>query len=223
MSLSLTWSQKPRRQVFSWCSSIACVHYRRSGTVTVRRWQCLVMALMGMTLSEIGYVMYVWRWVHNLSWSITNQQSDLCAQQRLGSPGSESLLSAWRNLGSLATHRAYSEDWSDCTRLIWVFSGCTSFLGLVMPRLILCVSIYRIFSFPIRSTRRAIVVTQVVHVRIPVTALKFYIQVFQKFIYRQPLIRKHSYLDHSYPGGSAFIPWLLTPGSLPQVGLEIKI
>ena len=33
---------------------------------------------------------------------------------------------------------------------------------------------------------------------------------------QQPLIRKHSYLDHRYPGGSAFIPWLLTPGSTPQ-------
>ena len=29
---------------------------------------------------------------------------------------------------------------------------------------------------------------------------------------RQPLIRKHSYLDHRYPGGLAFIPILLTPG-----------
>ena len=32
----------------------------------------------------------------------------------------------------------------------------------------------------------------------------------------QPLIRKHSYLDHRYPGGSAFIPWLLTP--CPEMG-----
>ena len=35
-------------------------------------------------------------------------------------------------------------------------------------------------------------------------------------ISHEPLIRKHSYLDHRYPGGSAFIPWLLTPGSMPQ-------
>ena len=39
------------------------------------------------------------------------------------------------------------------------------------------------------------------------TALKFYVKVFQKFISRQPLVRKHSYLDHRYPGGLAFIPW----------------
>ena len=37
-------------------------------------------------------------------------------------------------------------------------------------------------------------------------------------ISHEPLIRKHSYLDHRYPGGSAFIPWLLTPGSMPQCG-----
>ena len=23
-------------------------------------------------------------------------------------------------------------------------------------------------------------------------------------------------MDHRYPGGSAFIPWLLTPGSMPR-------
>ena len=41
---------------------------------------------------------------------------------------SESSLSAWRNLGSLATHQAHSKD-SDQTgrmpRLIWVFAGRT--------------------------------------------------------------------------------------------------
>ena len=37
---------------------------------------------------------------------------------------SESSLSAWRNLGSLATHWAHSEDWSDWAdaRLIWEFA-----------------------------------------------------------------------------------------------------
>ena len=44
---------------------------------------------------------------------------------------SESSLSAWRNLGSLATHCAHSED-SDQTgpmpRLIWVFARCTVIL-----------------------------------------------------------------------------------------------
>ena len=49
---------------------------------------------------------------------------------------SESLLSAWRKLGSLATHWAHSED-SDQTgrmpRLIWVFAGCTcQYVGFIM-------------------------------------------------------------------------------------------
>ena len=37
-------------------------------------------------------------------------------------------------------------------------------------------------------------------------------------ISQQPLIRKHSYLDHRYPRGSAFIPSLLTLGSMPHGG-----
>ena len=53
---------------------------------------------------------------------------------------SVSSLSAWWNLGSLATHKPHSED-SDQTgrvpRLIWVFAGCTDhFVGFVMRRLI---------------------------------------------------------------------------------------
>ena len=48
---------------------------------------------------------------------------------------SESSLCAWRKLGSLATHWAHSED-SDQTgwmpRLIWVFAGCSHFVGFVM-------------------------------------------------------------------------------------------
>ena len=35
---------------------------------------------------------------------------------------------------------------------------------------------------------------------------KFYVQELKWSISHQPLIRKHSYLDHRYPGGSAFIP-----------------
>ena len=60
-------------------------------------------------------------------------------QISLGIP-SESSLSAWRKLGSLATHWAHSED-SDQTgrmpRLIWVFAGrACHFVGFVMRRLI---------------------------------------------------------------------------------------
>ena len=37
----------------------------------------------------------------------------MCAQRRIRPVWSESLLPPWRKLGSLATHWAYSEDWSD--------------------------------------------------------------------------------------------------------------
>ena len=52
---------------------------------------------------------------------------------------SESSLSAWRNLGSLATHWAHSGDSGQTgrmPRLIWVFAGRTHFVGFVMSRLI---------------------------------------------------------------------------------------
>ena len=48
------------------------------------------------------------------------------------------MISAWRKLGSLASHWAHSED-SDQTgrisRLIWVFDGRSHFVGFVMRRL----------------------------------------------------------------------------------------
>ena len=54
---------------------------------------------------------------------------------------SESSLSAWRNLGSLATHWAHSED-SDqngqMPRLIWVFAGCTLILLVLSCRVSDC-------------------------------------------------------------------------------------
>ena len=52
---------------------------------------------------------------------------------------SESSLSAWRKLGSLATHWAHSKDsyrTGRMPRLIWVFAGRTGhFVGFVMRRL----------------------------------------------------------------------------------------
>ena len=68
-----------------------------------------------------------------LSSDMTKPTKWLCTQQRQISLGicpvwSESSLSAWRKLGSLATHWVYSED-SDQTgrmpRLIWVLDGHT--------------------------------------------------------------------------------------------------
>ena len=47
-----------------------------------------------------------------------NQQNDLCSQRRprsawASTQSDQSLLPAWRNLGSLAIHWAHSKDWSD--------------------------------------------------------------------------------------------------------------
>ena len=47
-----------------------------------------------------------------------NQQNDLCTQQRLRSAwaftqSDQSSLSEWRSIGSLATQKAHSKDWSD--------------------------------------------------------------------------------------------------------------
>ena len=39
-----------------------------------------------------------------------------------------------------------------------------------------------------------------------ITSKFYYVKVSQVGISHQPLIRKHSYLDHRYSGGSAFIP-----------------
>ena len=65
------------------------------------------------------FILLIWA----ASWQ--NQQNSMCAQS------DQSLLSAWRKLGSLATYWAHSED-ADQTgrmpRLIWVFAGRTVIL-----------------------------------------------------------------------------------------------
>ena len=87
-------------------------------------------------------------WCSSYNWASPwqNQQNDPCAQQRLRSAWAsaqtdQSSLSAWRNLGSLATYWVDSEG-SDQTgwmpRLIRVFAGLTGhFIGFVMLRLII--------------------------------------------------------------------------------------
>ena len=60
----------------------------------------------------------------------------------------------------------------------------------------------------------------------PVRNFVLFVELLQSFtlkqlewsISHQPHIRKHSYLDHRYPAGSAFIPWLYTLWSLPWGG-----
>ena len=71
-----------------------------------------------------------------------------------------------------------------------------------------------IFSSPTGTKYKETYCSHPSRPRLHHTALKFYVQVFQKSISPQPLIRKHSYLDHRYPGWQAFIPRLLTPGSI---------
>ena len=59
-----------------------------------------------------------------------------------------------------------------------------------------------------------------VHDSIPFVELlqSFTLKFLKCGISQQPLVRKLSYLDHRYPGGSAFIPRLVTPGSMSQGG-----
>ena len=76
---------------------------------------------------------------------MTKSTKWLCAQQRLKTDlgicpiWSESSLSAWRKLGSWATHWVPSEDSDQAgwmPRLIWVFAGWTChFVGFIMRRL----------------------------------------------------------------------------------------
>ena len=84
-----------------------------------------------------------WLKYYELPHDKTNKMT--CAQRRLRSAwasaqSDQSSLSAWRKLGSLATHWAHSED-SDQTgrmpRLIWVFAGRTcQFVGFLTRRLL---------------------------------------------------------------------------------------
>ena len=87
----------------------------------------------------------IWHWA--ASWQ--NQQNGMCTQQRQISLGirpvwSESSLSAWRKLESLATHWVHSKD-SDQTgrmpRLIWVFAGRTLILWVFLCRGSYCVEV----------------------------------------------------------------------------------
>ena len=82
--------------------------------------------------TEVDYNCKMHTWA--ASWQ--NQQNGMCAQRSQISLGirpvwSESSLSAWRKLGSLATHWVHSKD-SEQTgrmpRLIWVFAGRTVIL-----------------------------------------------------------------------------------------------
>ena len=62
---------------------------------------------------------------NNCATTWQNKQNDMYAQRN--AQADQSLLPAWRNLGSLATH------WAQMPRLIRVFAGHTGhFVGVVM-------------------------------------------------------------------------------------------
>ena len=67
--------------------------------------------------------------LNHMSCDMTKATKWMCTQRRLRSArasaqSDQSSLSAWRNLGSLATHWAHSEDWSDWTDDLADFSLC---------------------------------------------------------------------------------------------------
>ena len=78
-----------------------------------------------LTLNKVCFSVFHSIYNETLPWAVKWQN-----QQR-GCAASENSLSAWKNLGSLATHWVHSED-SDQTgwmpRLIWVFAGLTLIL-----------------------------------------------------------------------------------------------
>ena len=81
-----------------------------------------------------------------------------------------------------------------------------------------------VFVFPYVCLYVRSFVHSSVRVSVPVVELlqSFTVKFLNWGITHQPIIRKHSYLDHRYPGGLAFIPWLLTPGSMPGDGARGK-
>ena len=79
-----------------------------------------------------------------MSCLVTKPTKWLCAQRRLRSAlasaqSDQTSLTAWRNIGSSATHWAHREDFDQTGRMprvIWVFAGHTChFVGFVMRRL----------------------------------------------------------------------------------------
>ena len=79
--------------------------------------------------------------------------------------------------------------------------------------------LYNLFESLARlhEVHRAIAVTPVVHVPVPVRVpVRVRVTLALKFS-RSPYL-EHSYLDHRYPVGLAFIPWHRAPGSRPGGG-----
>ena len=102
-------------------------------------------------------------------WAATwqNQQSECAPSKDLDQPGHPSSLSAWRKLGSLATHWAHSalsaqqrlwSDWADAQADLSLHWAHTHFVGFVMSRLILILH-RRILWITISRTRKGLQIT----------------------------------------------------------------
>ena len=120
--LCLAWSETPED---TFCHVVAHIDVvgRENTKRCWSRWMCRLIC---------SCVDHIWA----TSWQ--NQQNSMCAQQRLRSAQSDQSprCPAWRKLGSLATHWAHSEDWSDWADA-GVFSGHTChFVGFVMRSVI---------------------------------------------------------------------------------------
>ena len=115
------------RYVFSWpgsCKTTGCQLTPKFFKVYNRSWD----------LNSVRYVQLELTTIFEPPHDKT-QQNGMCAQRRLRSAWSsaqsdQSSLSAWRKLGSLATHWAHNEDWSDWVdaqadlNLRWAQSFC---------------------------------------------------------------------------------------------------
>ena len=117
-----------------WCHTVIL----RDGNFYPHRTLCLILFLAYLLISNASFII-----IHNdvevghlsrlttkpAKWHVRPAKTQISLGIR--PVWSESLLSAWRKLGSLATHWAHSED-SDQTgrmpRLIWVFDGRTVIL-----------------------------------------------------------------------------------------------
>ena len=97
-------------------------------------WKSIMLSLTTMSMGHVSFTHMKIHWLPQDFLGKNPRSHDAFTQS------DQSLLSAWRKLGSLATHWVHSKD-SDQTgwmpRLIWVFAGHTChFVGFVTMRLI---------------------------------------------------------------------------------------
>ena len=126
------------KQVFSWRGSNCCYVTSRHFNIINQIWNAfwllwcpyffLLANCSNVSWCSLASIKWAASWQNHQNDCVPSEDSDRCPVW------SESSLSTWRKLGSLATHWAHSED-SDQTgrmpRLIWVFTGRT-FILLVL-------------------------------------------------------------------------------------------